>query len=169
MARIVIADAGPLIAFASVDLLFVLKALFSELVVTESVRAECSEKAGADSQRIGSAIEAGWLSIQRAPKPAKALSSSLGAGESDSIRLAIKNPEDTLSILDDRLARRYALRRGLNLVGTVQLLDLAEQRGLVSDAAACIAHMAERGYRISPDLLKHIRRTRRSLPENGLA
>ena len=56
MARIVIADAGPLIAFASVDLLFVLKALFSKLTITESVRAECGAKPGSDAQRIATAI-----------------------------------------------------------------------------------------------------------------
>ena len=63
-----------------------------------------------------------------------------------------------LLILDDRLVRRYALRRGLNFVGTVRLLDAAERRGLVRDAADCIARIAERGYRISPDLLEHVRK-----------
>jgi predicted nucleic acid-binding protein len=162
VARIVIADAGPLIAFASADLLFVLQALFSKVTITESVHAECGGKPGEDSERIHAAIEAGWLSIERTPATTEVLSPSLGAGESDSIRLALRNAEDTLLIMDCWLARRYALRRGLNLVGTARLLDLAEQRGLVSDAAACIAQMIEHSYRIAPDLLEHIRTRPRS-------
>jgi hypothetical protein len=161
VARTLIADAGPLIAFASLDLLFVLKALFSQMTITESVRAECSAKPGSDAQRIATAFEAGWLcvepDIERVLEPAEGLSPSLGAGETDSIRLALRAPEDTLLILDDRLARRYALRRGLSIVGTVRLLDVAEHRGLVPDAADCIARMAAQGYRISPDLLLHLR------------
>lgn len=157
MARIVIADAGPLIAFASVDLLFVLKALFSKLTMTESVRAECGAKPGSDAQRIATAIEAGWLCVEPDLEPCEALSPSLGAGETDSIRLALRAPEETLLILDDRLARRYALRRGLSIVGTVRLLDLAEHRGLVPDAGDCIARMAAHGYRISPNLLVQLR------------
>lgn len=157
MARIVIADAGPLIVFASVDLLFVLEGLFSEFTITESVRAECNAKPGSDVQRIDAAVEAGWLCVQRDLAPPEVLSPGLGAGETNSICLALRAPEETLLILDDRLARRYALRRGLNFVGTVRLLDAAERRGLVRDAADCIARMAEHGYRISPDLLEHVR------------
>ena len=41
MARIVIADAGSLIALAGIDQLHLLKALFASLCVTESVRDEC--------------------------------------------------------------------------------------------------------------------------------
>ncbi len=63
MARIVIADAGPLIAFANVDALSVLRALFYELYVPEAVKDECLSKPGIDTNRIEVAIdEAGWLS-----------------------------------------------------------------------------------------------------------
>ena len=61
MARIIIADAGPLIAFASIDALAALQKLFSEINIAESVKCECLAKAGADSQRIATAIDEGWL------------------------------------------------------------------------------------------------------------
>ena len=41
MARIVITDAGPLIALAGIDALFILQSLFSEVSVAESVKCEC--------------------------------------------------------------------------------------------------------------------------------
>ena len=55
-----------------------------------------------------------------------------------------------LLIMDDRLARREATRRGLDYTGTVRMLHLAEQRSIVDNAEGTIQHMTECGYRISP-------------------
>lgn len=157
MAHIVIADAGPLIAFANIDALWVLQNLFSEISVAESVKCECLSKPGKDAQRIETAIDEGWLLIFPPGHIAEPLSPSLGAGESDSIRYALKSPEDSLLIVDDRLARRFAIKQGINIIGTARLLDLAEQRGLIEGAEQCISEMAAIGYRISLKLLQQIR------------
>ena len=63
MARIVITDAGPLIAFAGIDALCVLQSLFSEVRIAESVQRECLRKPGPDSRRIKTAVEEGSLLI----------------------------------------------------------------------------------------------------------
>jgi len=147
MARIIIADAGPLIAFAGIGALSVLQKLFSEVSIAESVKRECLAKPGADSRRIEIAITEGWL----------VTFTSGGAGESDSIRFALESPDESLLIVDDRLARRFALKQGINIIGTVRLLDLAEQRGLIKNAEQSIAEMAAIGYRVSMGLLKQIR------------
>ena len=157
MARIVIADAGPLIAFSGIDGLSILLTLFSEVCITESVKDECLVKTGVDAQRIEASIKDGWLVVNARGKQSRPLTPSLGVGESDSIRLALETPENSLLIMDDRLARRYSLRKGLNIVGTVRLLDLAEQRGLIESAERCIQEMSNFGYRVSNDLLKKIR------------
>ncbi len=157
MARIVIADAGPLIAFASIDALSALRALFSSIYVTESVKEECQGKPGIDARRIEAAVDEGWLVISHQVAGAAPLSPGLGAGESDSIRLSLETREESLLIVDDRLARRYALKQGLNIVGTVRLLDLAEQRSLIDSAEQCIQEMTTVGYRISVELLNLIR------------
>ena len=157
MARIVIADAGPLIALASIDVLPMLRGLFSQICVTGSVRDECLAKAGADAQRIGAAISEGWLRVQLVKNADQPLSPSLGIGESDSIRFALEALESALLIVDDRLARRYALQKGVSIVGTVRLLDLAERRGHLESAERCINEMTDYGYRISVDLLRKIR------------
>jgi len=123
----------------------------------KSVRNECLAKPGDDSQRISLAIEAGWLKVATEAREEQPLSPSLGIGESDSIRFALQEPEGSLLIMDDRLARRYALKQGLNIVGTVRLLDLAERQGKTDSAEQRINEMAECGYRVSVDLLKKIR------------
>ena len=50
--------------------------------------------------------------------------------------------EKALLIMADRLARREAARRGLDYIGTVRMLHLAEQRSLVVNAEATIQRMA---------------------------
>ncbi len=153
----VIADAGPLIAFASIDALVVLQKLFSEICITEAVMNECMAKPGTDSQRIKAAIDQGWLVTLPPCVATEPLSPSLGTGESDSIRFGMQSPDEILFIVDDRLARRFALKQGINIVGTVRILDLAEQHDLIESAKLCIAEMSTFGYRVSLDLLKQIR------------
>lgn len=157
MDRIIIADAGPLIALAGIDELPLIQTLFSSLTIPEAVRQECLAKPGIDAQRIEAAITAGWLLVRRNKAPSPLLSTSLGAGETDVIALALEAPKASLLIMDDRLARRYALSRGLAIAGTVRLLDLAEQRGLIASAEESIQDMRAIGYRISVSLLQKLR------------
>ncbi|MBL3600968.1 MAG: DUF3368 domain-containing protein [gamma proteobacterium endosymbiont of Lamellibrachia anaximandri] len=157
MARTVITDAGPLIAFASIDGLSILQKLFSEITIVGSVKDECLAKLSVDAQRIEDTINNGWLVVTPVVERSPSLSPSLGVGESDSIRFALEMPEESLLIMDDRLARRYALRKNLNIVGTVRLLDLAEQQGLIESAEQSIQEMTGFGYRVSNDILKKIR------------
>jgi len=122
-----------------------------------TARDECLAKLGSDAERIEVAIAEDWLIVETLPKPSHPLSPGLSIGESDSIRLAMEQPEDSLLILDDRLARRCAFKQGLQIIGTVRLLDLAEQHGLIASAEQCIQNVAEFGYRISIALLKKLR------------
>ena len=154
MAR-VISDAGPLIALAKADSLFVPRDLFSRIRIPEAVWLECVQKTGADSRRIEQAASEGWLNVvsvatKRSHPP------SLGIGEVEAIQLALET-EKALLIMDDRLARREATRRGLDYIGTVRMLHLAEQRSIVDNAEATIQRMAECGYRISPLILRQLR------------
>jgi len=157
MARLVIADAGPLIALAGSDNLELLRLLFTKVFLPPAVRAECLEKPSLDADRIAAAIAAGWLQVKPPSETGTRISPSLGAGEQEAIRVALQDPDSSLLIVDDRLARRQALQLGLNIVGTVRLLDLGEQRGLIGSAEQVIREMRERGYRISLELLDHIR------------
>ncbi len=65
--------------------------------------------------------------------------------------------QNSLLIVDDRLARREAQRLGLSFIGTARVLWIAEQRGLIRSAEEVAGHMAANGYRISPSLLEKIK------------
>ena len=171
MVKIIIADAGPLIALAGVNKLEILRELFSITWITTSVKEECTAKTDKDTEQIISALSEGWLREKtwlRLTSPPKKLSGSLGQGEVDTIEWARELTQLTqqkaasLIILDDRLARKYALELGLNFIGTVRLLDIAEQKGLIENAEALIEKISSNGYRISTEILKVIRADNKS-------
>ena len=155
---VVISDAGPLIALAKVDSLFAVQALFSRVRIPGAVRSECLQKPGEDSRRIEQAIHDGWISVVSVhAEPAnRRFSSSLGKGEREAMQLALETTESLL-IMDDRLARRQALRWGLACIGTARMLLLAEQRSVIDDAEAVIRRLTAAGYRISPRILQQLR------------
>ena len=178
----VISDAGPLIAFAKVDLLFVLRDLFAHIRVPRAVWAECHGHQGQDTERLERAAASGWLEVVADPEdsppyatsrtierhapppfmgaagrlPARPLASSLGGGEVAAIHLALAS-QKALLIVDDRIARRAAKGLGLDYIGTVRTLLLAERNAIIPDAEAAVEGMAQRGYRISPQLLRQLR------------
>ncbi|MYD88629.1 MAG: hypothetical protein F4018_15125 [Acidobacteria bacterium] len=154
----VISDAGPLIALARVDSLFVPKALFSRIHIPEAVRDECARKPGEDTRRIEQAIGDGWIRVVSVkPGPAeRRFSLSLGRGETEAIQLALETTQSLL-IVDDRLARRQALQCGLAYVGTVRMLLEAEERQVIRDAEATVHRITASGYRISPRILEQLK------------
>ena len=151
----VISDAGPLIALAKVDSLFIPKDLFSRLRIPGAVWSECREKEGEDSRRIEQAVNEGWVDVVPVAE-GLSLPPSLGRGEAEAMQLALET-ENALVIMDDRLARRAAMQRGLSYIGTVRMLHLAERRAIIDSAEDMIQRMAECGYRISPLLLQQLR------------
>jgi predicted nucleic acid-binding protein len=157
VAQIIIADAGPLIAIAKTNHLQVLQQLFDRVWIPSLVEKECMAKPGLDTDRIAIAIKDGWLVVKVVPKLQRSVANALGAGELDSIQLALQSPKTSLIIIDDRLARRQALEYGLNIIGTVRLLDIAEKKGIISSAEQIIDEMSLQGYRVSSKLLEQIR------------
>jgi predicted nucleic acid-binding protein len=150
---LVIADAGPIIALANIQQLQLLKSLFTEVTLPNAVWLETQAKDKQDSQLIREARESGWLRVvnvditQHFPR-------SLHDGENEALQLA-RNEQDTLLILDDQLARREAARLGLQFIGTVKVLSLAQQQGLIEDVMICIEAMQKTGYRVSAKFLKN--------------
>lgn len=168
MAKIIIADAGPLIALAGVNKLGILRELFTTTWLTTSVKDECIVKPGKDTDLIISALDDGWLKekeIQfQLALSQKSPQRSLGRGEIDTIEWArqlIRQKISSLIILDDRLARKFALESGLDFIGTVRLLDIAQQKGLIENAELTIKEISSNGYRISPEILKLIRASKK--------
>ena len=158
----VISDTGPLIAFARADLLDVPRRLFTSIQIPEAVWHECHGRTGEDTLRIADAVHRGWLQVvppRTDPTPRVPTHSArhLGRGEVAAMESA-RAADRALLIVDDRIARRAALQLGVDFVGTVRVLWLAEREAVIDSAADAIEQMAAGGYRISLTILDDLRR-----------
>jgi predicted nucleic acid-binding protein len=60
--------------------------------------------------------------------------------------------QNSLLILDDGLARIYALDMGLEITGTLGLLIAAYEQGVISDITAVIQELKNADFRLPPDV-----------------
>ncbi|MBT9610860.1 MAG: DUF3368 domain-containing protein [Aquabacterium sp.] len=143
--KLVVTDAGPLMALGRQDLLGLLPMLFQQVHVPDAVVRECLARPELpDAQRIKSALAEGWLMVRDAdPLDIR----GLDLGERCAIGVAL----DLRAVLlvDDRAARRHAEALGLNVLGTLGVLVLAKRRGHIVQVMPVVQAMREDGRFIS--------------------
>jgi len=126
--RLVIADTGPVNYLIQIGQIELLPRLFETIALPLTVERELSDpRAPALVQHWISAPPA-WLEIHdTAGLP---YAPGLDDGETAAIALAESLHADLL-LLDERAGVRVAQRKGLRVTGTLGVLDLAAERGLV--------------------------------------
>ena len=80
-------------------------------------------------------------------------SSTLDAGESEAIALAIKQNAD-LILLDDLAGRRAATAYGIEVIGTLGLLKVLYQKGRIENMKNVLDEIQKHGFWMSTDLYK---------------
>lgn len=156
---VLVADSSPLIVFARVEQLAVLWGVTGGVVVPRTVWRECTEtgdRPGAPA--LQQAQAQGWI---RVLDDALALSAlrplpSLDAGETAAIALALEL--QTTVLMDERLGREVAQRRGLAVVGSAGVLLQARRKGLLPAVAPVLARMKAEGYFLSDVLVREVLR-----------
>ena len=76
------------------------------------------------------------------------LVTSLGNGEKEVLALGLETP-DHLLVLDDRNARRQAVAAGLEITGTLGILVLAKERGILGSIRPVLDRLQALQCRIS--------------------
>ena len=154
--RLLIADSGPLIALARLDLLALPGRFFDEVVVTPTVWMEVTRKPMRDeTDRLEAAMSAGRLTLStRSPADPSAAPDVLtrggvDAGERSVILLALQT--DATLLMDDRRARQAALALGLPVVGTLGLLTQARKLGMLMPLRPLLLHLRATGYYLPAD------------------
>lgn len=151
--RLVIADTGPvnyLILIGNID---VLPALFDKVILPSAVQAELTDPGTPPSVRNWIAEPPAWLQVHETPsrQSDQASVEGLDEGETAAIALAILLDADLL-LMDDRKGVIAARGKGLRVTGTLGVLDLAAQRGLV-DFAQAVNGLRRTTFRIPETLL----------------
>ncbi len=141
----VVADSGPLIALAWLNLLHLPATLCGKVITTRTVREECllhPDKAGAND--LAQAFDAGWVEV--VPDPAIPVSVDavlLDPGERSAIALALELHARLL--IDELRGRRLAGALGIPMIGVCGLLLLAKQRKEVAAVAPLLERLRSQG------------------------
>ena len=151
--RLVIADTGPVNYLVLIGHIDLLPALFDKVILPSAVQAELTDPSAPPSVRNWIANPPAWLNVHEAPsrQPDQASMEGLDEGEAAAIALAILLDADLL-LMDDREGVIAARGKGLRVTGTLGVLDLAAQRGLVNFAEA-VNSLRRTTFRIPEALL----------------
>ncbi len=152
----IVSNSSPLITLAEAGQLGLLPGLYGEVVIPPAVRSEVL--AGGVGLLSGSeeVATAAWLRVEtpRDAELVEELRRDLGAGEAEAIAVAIELSADTV-LLDERRARRIAVRRGLGVTGVLGVLLEAKATGLLEHVKPVLdALLAQGRYRISDELYR---------------
>lgn len=150
----VVIDAGPLIALARLNLLHLPGTVFAQSSTTDSVIRECTanpEFSEAKAKPIAEAVESGLITRFDDPSSNSASYLNLGPGEASVLQLASQRKRAVL--VDDRAARRWAERAGIDSIGTCGVLILARRSGAIGALAPILDALLRSGYFLGPNVM----------------
>jgi uncharacterized protein len=153
---IIVSDTTPLSELAKVGQLNLLGQVFSQVIVPEEVYRELQRGNHPASQLISSLDWLAVRAVQNLPEVQR-LNNQVGLdlGESEAIVLAEELKADQL-LVDDLAGRREAQARGLSLIGTVGVLLVAKQRGLIEQVKPILDDLRNGGTRIAQPLYERV-------------
>lgn len=152
MRKVVIADAGPLIAFARLGQLELLRQVFAQVLVTEEVFAECTCRPDfPETLPIQEATHKKLLQRCTAPPVQFELALHIDAGEASAIAAAADWGCGVL--MDDKAGRRMARNFGVPSIGTVGVLVLAKQQQRLTALKPLLDQLTSSGYFLGDSLI----------------
>jgi len=140
MSSSVISDSACLIVLDRIDRIPLLYNLYDKIYIPDAVQKE-----------FGKGIEGLVVKTVQNTSLVKALRMTLGAGESESIALALELP-DSIIVLDDHQARQAALEMGLAITGTIGMLLKAKEAGIVGDVRSVLDELRTANFHMSEAL-----------------
>lgn len=153
-AATVISDTGPLSYMFRLGRLDVLRQLYDRVIAPPAVVAELNR--GIRMRRaLPDVATIDWIEM-RAPPGALLLGmDALGPGETEVIALGRSSP-GSLLLIDDGAARQVASSLGLKISGTVGVLLVARQRGLIDRVAPELDRLSTFGFRLAEDVRRKV-------------
>lgn len=153
---IVIADAGPLRYLIVIEQVHLLPLLYGSIVVPPGVVHELTRESTSDAARAWMGRLPDWVTVQAPQKTVRDLLSAdgpslLGLGELEAMALAEELSADVL-LADDEAARQAASERNIPVQGTLGVLDLAAEHGLLADFPEAIENLRRTNFRASRKL-----------------
>jgi predicted nucleic acid-binding protein len=132
------------------DLLF---DLADEVVIPQAVKDEIAAGPADDPARLWLADQTSLQIVQAANPPAELLAWDLGAGETAVMAYAMANPGWT-AVLDDGAARKCGRSFNIPVKGTLALVILAKQKGLINSAVDVLRQLQSYDFHIKDTIIR---------------
>ena len=159
--RVVVADTTPLNYLILIGQVEMLRELFGEVIIPEAVLTELRHPKAPAAVASWLLNLPDWLRVETVVLVDPSI--QLGQGETEAISLAVER-QIPIVLMDERRGRSAAEARGLLAVGTLNILDLADERGLL-DGVAMLETLRQTTFRADAELLNRFEaqmRARRS-------
>ena len=148
--KLVVSDSGPVHYLVLCEAIHVLPSLYGQLVIPTSVVDELTHAHSPAPVSAWIRSLPAWVSIQSARE--MDANTQLGMGEREAIALARELKAVEL-LVDDRLARKVALQRGLLITGTVGILEKAAELGLLNLSDA-LQRLLRTNFRVDAQVIR---------------
>ena len=154
MRKLIVSDAGPMIALAKLDHLDLLLSSFSEIHLPDTVYLEITtDRHRPDAQRLELFIKAHCVVHKDFQEENdSSFRHILDEGEAQALSLAIKL--NCAVLIDERLGRKVARRNSIPVVGVMGLLLQAKDKGSINAVKPLITQLLEHDYRLSERVIK---------------
>ena len=146
---VVVADTTPLNYLILIEQVEVLHQLFDEVMIPEAVLTELRHPKAPASVTAWLQNLPRWLRVVKVGQVDDTI--QLGHGENEAISLAIEK-QVSIVLLDERRGRSAAETRGLLPIGTLNILDLADERRLL-DGVSALNALKQTTFRANEELL----------------
>src|SRR3990167_1153424 len=157
MKSVVIADASPLIGLWGIDKLSIIFKLFSKVIIPKAVADECLvDPARPGAVAIAKAVRGKKIQIDLSHK-SESLSEMLvvlDKGEAHAISLA--HALNLPLVIDEKLGRGIAKELGVKIIGTIGILLLAKQKGIIKKIKPILDELKNGHYFLSDALIKDV-------------
>ncbi len=146
MNKVIISDASCLIALDEIGQIEFLKSVFPQIVTTNEVSAEFGKELPT------------WISVKTLQNSAKRneLELVLDAGEASAIALALENPKHSILIVHEKKGRKIAKQHNLEIIGTLRVLLLAKQDGVIPSVKNLVAELTRKKFRFTQTVVNQI-------------
>ena len=156
--HIVVVNTSPIIYLSSINSVSLLKELFIEIFIPDAEKMEIVS-GGKDNFGFLEIQDGKWIKTLniRNELAKKYLLTDIDEGEAGVIIPAEELKANTI-IMDDRLGRKIARLRGFIVIGTLRLLVIAKDKGIITEVKPLLNKLKEAGFWVSDSVYKDILR-----------
>lgn len=147
---VVVADTTPLNYLIVINRSQILASLFGEVLIPKAVLEELQHPKAPEAVSLWLREPPAWLRVTPVRQVDQTV--QLGKGETEAISLALELQVKVV-LMDERRGRSAAQARGLLPVGTLNLIDLADELGLL-DGIEALNDLRQTTFRADPELLE---------------